>query len=253
MLYKEIIYLCLDEIKSVSDDSFFTEEHILFLVSKYRNMIIKQRYSDVKKPIPESNYQTICLDLEPTEAIDTSSTGVNICGNEIFLKSSEKVPYIMPIGATKVFPVNYYVGEITYVSRERMKYVGYNKYLQNIIYASIGPDGHLYMKSNNPQFAYLEKAKVTGIFEDIEAASNLECGDDDNDENNGNTPCDILDKEFPLEEALVPPIVELVVKELLGSAYRPADFQNNSMDDLADLAAFVRQNMKSNLAKQITE
>lgn len=48
--------MVLDEIKSTSDDAFFNEEHVLFLINNYRNFILKQRYSDIKKPIPESNY-----------------------------------------------------------------------------------------------------------------------------------------------------------------------------------------------------
>ena len=128
MKYKDIVYMVLDEIKSTSDDAFFTEEHVLFLVNNYRNFILKQRYSDIKKPIPESNYQTICLNLIQVPAI----AGVP-CEGGTFLRSKEKVPFMMKIGTPKVYPINYYLGEITYVSRERMRYVGYNKYLQNII------------------------------------------------------------------------------------------------------------------------
>jgi hypothetical protein len=47
-------------------------------------------------------------------------------------------------------------------------------------------------------------------------------------------------------------MIELIVKELLGVNYRPKDSANNAADDLADLAAFVRRNMKSEAARQIT-
>jgi hypothetical protein len=40
-------------------------------------------------------------------------------------------------------------------------------------------------------------------------------------------------------------MVELIVKELLGVNYKPKDTVNNAYDDLADLASFVRRNMKS--------
>lgn len=61
--YREVIYMVSDEIKASSDDAYFTEEHIMFLLKTYRAFILKQRYADVKKQIPESNYQTICIDL----------------------------------------------------------------------------------------------------------------------------------------------------------------------------------------------
>ena len=118
----------------------------------------------------------------------------------------------MKIGNSRVYPMNYYQGEISYVSRDRMRYIGYNKYMQNIIYCSIAPDGYLYFKSWNPQFLYLEKVKFTAVFEDVIEASNNECSSGDN-------PCDIMDKTFPIEDALIPVVIELVVKELRSAEY----------------------------------
>lgn len=241
MTYKETIYLVLDEIKASSDDAFFTEEHVLFLLGKYRTFLLKQRYSDIKKQIPESNYQTICLDLIEVPAISGEP-----CEGGYYLRSKEKIPFLMKIGNPKIYPIDYYQGEITYISRERMRYVGYNKYLKNIIYASIGPDNYLYFKSFNPQYLYLEKVRMTGIFEDTQAASELQCPD-----GNGDIVCDVLDREFPIESALVPPMIELVVKELLGAEYRPKDDSNDANDALADLATFLKLNTKSNLAKAL--
>ena len=225
--YKELVYMCLDELKLYSDDALYTEEHIMFLLGKYRTFLIKQRYSDVKKQIPESNYQTICLDLIEVPAISGEP-----CEGGSYLRSKEKIPFLMKIGNPRVYPIDYYQGEITYVSRDRMRYVGYNKYLQNIIYASLGPDNYLYFKSFNPQFLYLEKIRMTGIFEDTLAASELQCPDE-----NGNIVCDVLDREFPIEAALVPPLIELVVKELLGAEYRPDDKTNDAKDELSEVAS----------------
>ena len=225
--YKELVYMCLDELKLYSDDALYTEEHIMFLLGKYRTFLIKQRYSDIKKQIPESNYQTICLDLIEVPAISDEP-----CEGGSYLRSKEKIPFLMKIGNPKVYPVDYYQGEITYVSRERMRYVGYNKYLQNIIYASLGPDNYLYFKSFNPQFLYLEKVRMTGIFEDTLAASELQCPDE-----NGNIVCDVLDREFPIENALIPPLIQLVVEELTKAEYKPEDKENNSDDDLSEVVS----------------
>ena len=49
--YRQITYLVLDELKQLSDDSTFNEEHIIFLLGKYRGAILKQTYKDVKKEI----------------------------------------------------------------------------------------------------------------------------------------------------------------------------------------------------------
>ena len=128
-----------------------------------------------------------------------------------------------------------------------MRYVGHNKWLQNIIYASLGPDSQLYFKSSNPQYLYMEKAKMTGIFEDTDKAAELECPSE------GEEVCDIMDRKFPLEEGLVASVIELTVKYLNGVAYKPKDTTNNAADDLSDIMTFIRRNMKSNLQKQIEE
>lgn len=225
--YKELTYMVLDELKLYSDDALYTEEHVMFLLGKYRTFLLKQRYSDVKKQIPESNYQTICLDLIEVPAISGEP-----CEGGSYLRSKEKIPFLMKIGNPRVYPIDYYHGEITYVSRDRMRYVGYNKYLQNIIYASLGPDNYLYFKSFNPQFLYLEKVRITGIFEDTLAASELQCPDE-----NGDIVCDVLDREFPIENALIPPLIQLVVEELTKAEYKPEDKENNSDDDLSEVAS----------------
>ena len=242
MTYREIVYSILDLLKQSSDDSFYTEEHVLFLVSKMRATILKQTYANIKKEIPESNYQTICLDLKEVSAIAGEP-----CEGGTYLRSEQKIPTTLPIGNTQIYPVDYYQGEITFVSRERMRYVGHNKWLQNIIYASLGPDSHLYFKSSNPQYLYMEKAKMTGIFEDTDKAAELECSSE------GEEVCDIMDRKFPLEEGLVASVIELTVKYLNGAAYKPTDSTNNAADDLSDIMTFIRRNMKSNLQKQIEE
>ena len=61
---REITYLILDELKLSSDDSTFTENHIIYLINNYRALLLKQRYSDIKKNIPSSNYIEICLEME---------------------------------------------------------------------------------------------------------------------------------------------------------------------------------------------
>ena len=64
------------------------------------------------------------------------------------------------------------------------------------------------------------------------SASELQCSD-----KNGNTVCDVLDRIFPIEEALIPPMIELVVKELLGAEYRPKDESNDAKDELSEVSS----------------
>lgn len=226
--------MVLDELKIVSDDSHFQEEHVLFLLDKYRSLLLAQRYKDVRKEIPESNYQTICVDLKQVNAIDgTPCTGAD------YMKSLQEIPNMMQVGKQKISSLDYFQGNFAYTNNERFKYVGNNKYLKNQIYGTIAPDNHLYLKSSNPQMYYLEKVKVTGIFEDSSKAAELQCPDA-----SGEKPCDVMDMEFPIEEALIPPMIELIVKELSGHAYQPTDNENNATDDLDRLASYIARNMK---------
>lgn len=224
--YKEIVSMVLDLLKVTSDDSIYNEGHVIFLAGRYRSFLLKQRYaSDLKKRIPESNYQTLCLHLESVDAIE----GLPCEGK--YLRTQEQVPNTLPFGVTRLYTSgSYYKGDITLVSKDRFKYVGNNQWTQNIIYATLDPSGRIYLNSGNPQFQYLQEAKLTGIFENAEEASELECTSSDASN------CDILDRDFPLEDALIAPLVELVAKELAPSVMIPEDKENNADDDLSGLS-----------------
>lgn len=232
--YQELVSLVLDELKEKSDDSHFQEEHILFLLDKYRAFILAQRYKDIKKDIPDSNYQTICIDLERANAIDGTP-----CTGKDYLKSTQKIPNLMTIGKEKVSSIDFFQGNFTYVNNERFKYVGGNRYLQNQIYSTIAPDNHLYLRSNSPQLYYLKKVKFTGIFEDCSKVAELQCPDA-----NGNIPCDVMEMTVPLEESLIPTVTELIIKELGGKLLQPADNENDAADTLDRIANYINGNLR---------
>lgn len=230
MTVGEIVYMCLDLAKAAtSDDSFFTEEHVLFLLKKYRAFLIKKEQDKEKSSTDvasEFEYQQICLDLEKIAAIDGEP-----CTGGYYLRSTKPIPKILEGNMPRIYPVDFYQGiNITYVSRDRMRYVGTNPFLKNIIYVSLGPDLHLYLNSVNPQFFHLEKLRMSAVFEDFDSASDLLC-----DDNGDDASCNVLDADFPVREYLVPPLIELVVKELVGANYRPEDKENNATDDLSGL------------------
>ena len=88
--------MCLDTLKITSDDAVFTEDHIVFLLNKYRSILLQQKYSDVRNPISSSNYQTLCLDL----TLDNTKSR-DVCKGTI-LRSVEKIPNLLNIGNTEV-------------------------------------------------------------------------------------------------------------------------------------------------------
>jgi len=79
MTYKEVVYIINDILKAVvSDDSYYETSHILFLADKFRGYIVKKYYDTVKKRLPQSYYQEICVDLEKFsngDICDNNGTG----------------------------------------------------------------------------------------------------------------------------------------------------------------------------------
>lgn len=201
MTYRELVYMCLDEIKLSSDDSYITEDHILFLISKYRAFLLKQKYEKTNMPVAQSNYQLI----HPNPY-------------------SSEVPDIMTIAKPVVWleggPEDQYY---TYVPYHRFRFVGHNKFLAKIQYCTINPENKLVIGS------YKERSNTDmnfyAVFEDIVEASLF--GKDESTE--------ILDEVCPIEADLIAGVQELVVKDILGIAYRPQDKANNSSDDLGSV------------------
>lgn len=245
-LYKEIVYQVLDEVKALNGDSTFTEEHVIFLATHYRKFLLHQKkLKEGEDALSSENEQTICIHLEETDAVP----GLEYC-NDTYLRSKEEIPEIEEGAGINIQTSDQFNIMVSYVTKNRFKYVGHNKWLRNITYCCLADDNHLYFKSNNPQYLYMaeneDPIKVTGIFEDSDKAAQLAC-DPDGDGSN----CDILDQKFPLESELIPQLIELIVKELYGAQWRPADTRNNANDDLADLIAYIRRNTKSELHKKL--
>lgn len=229
MLVKEIVYYLLDAVKAISDDALITEEEVLFLLKKYRSFLIKKEQEKEKNSTDvasEFEYQQICLDLEKTPAMDGEP-----CTGGYYLRTTKKIPKVLEGTTPRVYPMDFYQGiYVTFIPRDRMRYVGTNKYLQNIIWVSVGPDQHLYLYSNNPQFLYLKNLRMLAIFEDFDSATDLLCDSDGEDSS-----CDIFEATFPIRDYLVPTLIELCEKEILGVQYRIKEDRNNAADDTAKI------------------
>ena len=245
--YREAIYMCNDLLKGMSDDFTYTEEHIAYLLDKFRALLLKQRYgNDPKKHVPYSNYQTLEVEFNPAEPKN-------------MLKSDTQIPYMLQLGIPRIIldGENYYNYRVELTSRERLPFVGNSKYTSMISYCAISETGNLLMKNKEsywvnstvepPVISYVgpKKLKLVGIFENPREV------DDETSFGESSIDTHEWDRNIPIEESLITTLIEMVVKELAGSVYRPNDTQNNNVDDNADMATFIKSNMKSNLAKQL--
>lgn len=225
--YNEIIFMILDQLKANSDDTFWNRNHIVFLMHNVRKTLLENRYSALKRNVPLSTYQTICLNLKSTEDCDKGSSVLSI----------ENVPQVLNLGDNiiryNIYPINDDIfNSITWtlVDRERIRYVGDNEWLKQIIYFAIDHNNKLVLKSRNPNFKYLRKIKMVGVFEDPLAARDLLC-----DNNGESIKCDKYDIPFPLDGSLIDVLVDTVVSKLLPKIGIIEDNDNNAKDDLPEL------------------
>ena len=218
--FREAIYMVLDLLKLDSDDAYYTEEHVAYLLDKYRAYVLKTKHDEDKSgPMSDSNYQSITLTLEEYFPVECCAQFGH------YLRSVEEIPDTLECCYPKAYAPDYFSGEITFVSPERFKYVNSNKYTKNFIYATIGDDNHLYIKSCNPQAYYLKLINFRGVFESALAMADLIAEQSDDCKS-------YLDVDFPLESNLMPLVIDYVVKILSNSEYRPEDDANNAHVDL---------------------
>lgn len=259
MTYREIIYIVTDLCKQFSDDTTLTEDHVLFLLNKYRGTLLYQ-YSKQKMLVPHENYQTILIKFNPLSGIHPDSPTKQYYGAQF--ESNHEVPKLMSIGNPLAYTYHWFIdshsgiynGHINIISRERMRYIGYSN-LVNEVYFCIAPDidakHKAYVKVHNskiedsslPDLPTLDSENhvyLTGVFEDAIMASQLEPGFSD-----------LYSATFPIDTSLIPNLLQAVVKDILGASYRPKDGTNDANDDLASLAYFIQKNVKSALAKQL--
>lgn len=215
--YRELTYMVMDKLKQNTDDTYFNEDHIIFLLDKYRNFLLKQDKS-TDSEISESNYQTLCIPLIEVPAIMGEA-----CESGLYLRSKDKLPSLLGKGITIIQPEDYFGSiHIQFVDKHRFRFTGENKWLKNIVYVCLY-DNYLWLKSENPQFIYLQRIRMTGIFENAAEAAKLAC----------EPTCDSLDSNFPLSDDKVPQLLEFVYKELQLPVVEPEDKDNNAQDDKA--------------------
>lgn len=227
--YREAIYMCLDLLKGMSDDFTYTEDHVAYLLDKFRALLLKQRYgNDPKKHVPYSNYQNVEVTFN------------NAKGYKKIIKSDNTIPNMLQLGIPRITTSDeyYYNYRFELTSRERLPFTGNNKFTSMINYCAINEDNHILYTTKENQWSNNKvnpvKFTITAIFENPREVESMD-----------------LDSNIPLEETLITTLIEMVVKELASSVYRPNDDINDNRDDNAALATFIEKNVKSALAKQL--
>lgn len=221
MELNKIIYDIRERLKLNSDDIGYTDEYLAHLIDINRVFLVKQRFTNFTKNVPEELKQVICVDLEVADSIDGEPCFGNV------LRSVSTIPSLLEIGGRSAI-IGVRVEDIMHphlniVSTERLPYVGYNKWLTKEMYIALDGDNKLYIKSSNPQHLNLEKIKLIGVFSSPEEADAMLC-----------TPvgeeCDYFEKEYPMEGYLIKDLVNMIIQDIAPTLIIPKDNVNDSSE-----------------------
>lgn len=214
MTYRQIVFMILDLLRQTSKDSNFEIDHIIKEVNDVRNLLLKQRYSDIRKEISDVNFQEITIHLTDVSSLNKKY---------IMLKSNKTVPDILNIASTPTKSLDSI--NFSFISNYRFVYTGYNEWLSSIIYGTVLSDKYFYIKSMNPQVKHMTSIRIMSIFENpIEVYYY-------NDPDLIANDIDVLDMIFPLEGAYIPELQDIVLKRLAPSLGFPKDTINNNNED----------------------
>lgn len=254
--YSELVYMVTDLLKLFSDDSTYTEDHIIYLLESTRAYLLEQKYgNDSRKSVSYDNLQTI----EVTLTSSNNPYGIDTCySNGYQYKSKCKIPSLMRRNFVIVkLKDNLFSTLLQYVAPERFEYVGFNRFTnKNMAFCTIGNDGYLYVKTASikrendmqPIIPIGSTLQITSIFGSPKDAAVFKCDSDTCKTDSAD--CDILEKPFPIESELIYQLIEIVVTKLAQAIYKPADPQNNATDDMASIQTFIRQMMKDKFVKE---
>lgn len=267
--YAEVVYMVNDLVKLTSNDSVFTEDHIIYLLDTTRATLLEQRTKLAALTLSSDNYQTIRIPLkkdvsEPYSCYSGCYQYKSKCPiPSIMFPSGVKIGYS---GIVKKFGrVSF---RVQYVTPERFTFCGESKYTKNFIWCTIMNDGYMYVRTpinldgdiaepeegetiHTHEKLSNECFELTAVFTEPSKASTYECDCNENTcpADGSLYSCNVLENDFPVEAAILNPIIEAVATKLATAEYKPSDPANNSTDDLASIQTFIRNAMKDRFIK----
>jgi hypothetical protein len=216
---REIIYDIRELVNAYSDDSNISDDHIAFMVRNTRNTLLKQQMSNLKRSIPKEALQVIRLSLEKdTDCFD----GMTV------LKSTIPVPATLDnTGRSdlhKVYAIgSRFIKNINVIDYSRIPYVDSQPYNHLQLFTSVDHMSNLVCYNSQGKHLLLENLDVEGLFEDPELAYLLSNKEDED------VP-DFMDSHYPINAALISPLKNQVLQELLMKFRTPMDNRNDAED-----------------------
>jgi hypothetical protein len=219
MTKKELIYSVFEKLKITTDDDNISEEFVSSLIDGKRAMLLKQQFEQKSWNISIESKQELCIDLELVDSVDGMS-----CFGKI-LKSKSIIPQQIKSrgkeGPISIRTLKRSALALNVVPIERLPMVGYNTFINQMIYCSIDYDGYLYLVSNQKNHVFMKSVKVSSVFAEPDSAFLYEC----------DSTGDVWDADYPLERVMADTLIDLVVKDLSRTFNIPEDNTNDATDD----------------------
>jgi len=218
---KQLVYDLQESIHTYTTDSNYSLEYLAYQVIAARALLLQQKFSQRSFIISQKLRQHFYADLELAEENEFFQ------GVGTILRTKDPIQYpLEPFNFKsniRITSGSYTDISFSLVTPDRFPYVGNSKWIQNIIYVTIGSDWRMYFTSSNPAVKLLENVKISFVAENPEEAYPASIQYD--------ASVDYWDMEFHLENDMIIPITDLITKKLVQSLTIPEDKVNDSNDN----------------------
>lgn len=217
---KQVIYDLQESIHNYTTDSNYSNEYLAYQINAARALLLQQKFSQRSFIISQKLRQHFYAELELAE----ENEFVDGIGTILRTKNAIEYPLEPFNFKSNIRITSGSYTDITFslVSPDRFPYVGNSKFIQNIIYVTIGSDFRLYFTSSNPAFKAIENVKLSFVAENPEEAYPASTNYDANQ--------DFWDIEYPLENDMIVQLTDMIFKKLTQIAVIPEDKINDSID-----------------------
>ena len=107
--YRELVYIIVDLAKLMSDDTTINENHVSYLLDKYRAYLIEQKYKQSNSATPINNMQEMCFKVKLVPYASGCGSCMDDCLNDTsaFYRSINKLPNLLNVGNPIVSFIKY--------------------------------------------------------------------------------------------------------------------------------------------------
>lgn len=215
---REIIYSIKEVLNAYSDDSTLSNEHLAFLIRNKRATYLELLAANPRKQMPKEAYQRITFKLSPDKDCEDGM---------VILKSLLSMPAVLNNpqdieGIQSVKLDSVMAKWINIVPGERLPFLAAGRFIGKQIYVSVTPEDKIILFSQHGGHVFIDEIKVNLLAEDPEAVDAMI---------DPNSTMDFYDKNYPIPESLIKPIVDETANELLTKFRLGQDSQNNGADD----------------------